>query len=565
MVSASSWEKASFFQELESAFGWKLLILIFACQHLGRGMSDTMHVKATPWLYKAYNIPAPKGQVFSAIAKSPFALRPLLAMASDACPIVGYNKTPYMLVVSFLGSCASAAIAMMPHDAAITMMPHAASLRFGEVLVALFLITLQISVCDVLSEAKYAESVRKSPANGPMMAGYVWGGLELSIMLGVLCGGLLIQFYSVRAVYCILTIPLVIAFIVVACGYVEERKQRRGEILQARERFIAQPEVMMFTLYLFAAACIFLRVGLSGDTTAACATSFILCIILICFACLFFTPLIAKIIIFAALQRAFALKTSIAAFYFYSDRPRMYPAGPHFSAFFVFSIMGIAGAAFSWIGVLGYMRFFSSWRSRRLILFAGTLACSLHLLDAVLFSRANLRLGIPDEFFVLSSIGLESAAETWMWMPIMVMFAHICPKGMEATMYATILGARYLGSTAGDSFGALLLEKLGCTPSGAHDEGDTFENLWIASLVACFLPMVIQLVICPLIPDVPQDVSVIAGSTLDTVTQNSLWRTMCCSMSSCCRRCSSLSSLFCCCSRSNVDGPQSSNDFDYEK
>jgi MFS family permease len=536
-ASSGTCENSGFFQDLKDVFGWKLLLLVFACQHLGRGMADQMHVKGTPWLYKAYGIPAPRGQVFSAIAKSPFALRPLIALSSDAIPIFGYNKTPYILCFSLLGTSAAALIGLTPHDESVS---------FYIVLVGLFLITLQISVCDVLSEAKYAESVRRKPTSGPNMAAYVWGGLEACLMIGVFSGGLLLQFYGVRAVYLVAVIPLSATFIVVASGCVQEKKQREEDIARSRERFKAQPEVMLLSLFMFVAACAYLQVGIQGDTAAACATSLLLCFILLLFAGLAFTPIIAKILIFVALQRASTFKTSIAAFYFYTDDAKMYPAGPHFSAFFVFSVMGVAGAAFSWLGVVGYMNFFSSWRSRRLVVFAGTLACALHLLDAVLFSRANLRLGIPDEFFVLGGISLESAAETWMWMPIMVMFAHICPKGMEATMYAAILGARSLGGTAGDSITALLLESLGCTPSGAAGEASTFDNLWIVSVIACVVPFTVLLAISPLIPDIPQDVSIVAGDALDSVTKNSVWKK---TTFRNCRNCSI------CSSQPNADGP----------
>merc|ERR1712125_58620 len=107
-------------------------------------------------------------------------------------------------------------------------------------------------------------------------------------------------------------------------------------------------------------------------------------------------------------------RTNLAAFYFYTDEPSMYPDGPHFSAFFVVSAMGLVGAGFSWIGVIGYVNYFSSWRLRRIVFCAGSLASGIHLLDAVLFSRANLALGIPDRFFVIGTIGLETAVETWM-------------------------------------------------------------------------------------------------------------------------------------------------------
>jgi len=61
-------------------------------------------------------------------------------------------------------------------------------------------------------------------------------------------------------------------------------------------------------------------------------------------------------------------------------------------------------------------------------------------------------------------------------MPIFVLAARICPKGMEATMYSVILGFLILGWCVGAQLGALLTWALGITQ-------DNLDNFWILVLI----------------------------------------------------------------------------------
>eukprot|EP00971_Amphidinium_carterae_P246211 4889858-Amphidinium_carterae.1 len=57
------------------------------------------------------------------------------------------------------------------------------------VVVGLSLLSLQLSTCDLLSEAKYAEKMALSPAQGPGLMSYVWAGLAGGGMVAVLLSG----------------------------------------------------------------------------------------------------------------------------------------------------------------------------------------------------------------------------------------------------------------------------------------------------------------------------------------------------------------------------------------
>merc|ERR1719326_1758242 len=114
----------------------------------------------------------------------------------------------------------------------------------------------------------------------------------------------------------------------------------------------------------------------------------------------------------------------------------------------------------------------------------------LSVTDVMMFTRLNVRLGLPDHAFVLGASVLTTVVGQWMWMPGVVILSQLCPKGMEATMYALLAGCHNLGNTIASNCGALVLEWVGCQPSGADNESAQFTNLWLASLLATVLPAV---------------------------------------------------------------------------
>merc|ERR1719450_1941102 len=114
----------------------------------------------------------------------------------------------------------------------------------------------------------------------------------------------------------------------------------------------------------------------------------------------------------------------------------------------------------------------------------------LSVSDLMIFTRLNLRLGLPDHAFVLGSSVLGTIIGQWMWMPGVVIMSQLCPKGMEATMYALLAGCHNLGNTIASNCGALVLEWVGCNPSGRPGESREFDRLWVASLITTMLPLV---------------------------------------------------------------------------
>jgi len=215
-------------------------------------------------------------------------------------------------------------------------------------------------------------------------------------------------------------------------------------------------------------------------------------------------PVIAKVNAFFLVQTAASLSIGGGAFYFYTDTPEQYPEGPHFSQEFYTSVLGIISSICALAGVWTYQHFASEWTYRRLLLTTNIVASALSLTDVVLFTRMNVRWGIPDHAFVLGSSVLSSVIGQWMWMPGVVILSQLCPTGMEATMYALLAGCHNLGMSVASNVGALVLEWLDCQPSGQPNETIQFKNLWVASLLSTMMPALTLVLLPWLIPDAKQ-------------------------------------------------------------
>merc|ERR1719181_1691242 len=215
-------------------------------------------------------------------------------------------------------------------------------------------------------------------------------------------------------------------------------------------------------------------------------------------------PEIAKVNTFFVLQAALSITINGASFYFYTDKPEQFPEGPHFSAWFFTTTLGLVSAIMSLVGLVTYNRYMKEWTYRSMLLFCNTVVTLLSLLDVLMYTRLNLWLGIPDVLFVLGSSVSTIVIRQWQWMPGMVVMSQLCPTGMEATMFALLAGCANIGNTIADYIGAYVLEVLHVHPTGAVGESAQFQNLWKASMIATMLPAVTILMIPYLIPQAKQ-------------------------------------------------------------
>lgn len=495
-------------------FGFQLLFLLFVVQHLLKGFVVSFSSQADPYLYKSYGVPAPKMQIFTSVGMLPWAMKPVIGLVSDIFPVFGYNKAPYIVVTSIIGVACFLAIGLVSHDG---MTEHS-------VVACIFLINLQLSTCDLLSEAKYAERIQDNPAHGPDLLTYVWFGLTVGGLVAVSFSGYVIEMYGPKANYLVSALPASLVLLPVLNGFLQETQLTPSQVSEIRARFFQQKEACALCVLMLVGTVTLTILGMVfEDPYVNGCTAIIVAVVMITAFSLVLSPTIAKFNAFSVIQGALSLSMGGASFYFYTDTPEQYPEGPHFTPFFYNTVMGVGGSICSLIGIYCYQRYMVSWKYRDLIVFTNIAFSMLCMLDLMMFKRMNVALGIPDHAFVLGSSVLESIVSQWMWMPQVVIMSYLCPKGMEATMYALLAGCANLGNAVASNVGAMVLDMLGCRPMGAVGESAQFENLWLASAIAIILPLGTVLALSKLVPDARQNEKLIGENDGDA-TSGSLWR-----------------------------------------
>ena len=111
----------------------------------------------------------------------------------------------------------------------------------------------------------------------------------------------------------------------------------------------------------------------------------------------------------------------------------------------------------------------------------------------------NRQLGISDEWFCLSDEILLTVLGRLSFMPVLVLAARICPEGVEATLFATLMSICNSGAVTGSFVGSVLTKVLGVN-------SEHFENLPLLVTI-CTVGTLLPLPLLKLVPilDVEDD------------------------------------------------------------
>merc|ERR1719335_1606619 len=123
-----------------------------------------------------------------------------------------------MLVTSFLGVVGYIAIGFGNSSMAIQV-----------TVMMMFMIALQASTCDLLTEAKYAESLNRNPTYGPDLMTYVWSGINVAGIVALIAVGWMIEAFGPRAPYLVATVPAAFILYPIVKGYLEETPRSNEE------------------------------------------------------------------------------------------------------------------------------------------------------------------------------------------------------------------------------------------------------------------------------------------------------------------------------------------------
>jgi hypothetical protein len=94
----------------------------------------------------------------------------------------------------------------------------------------------------------------------------------------------------------------------------------------------------------------------------------------------------------------------------------------------------------------------------------------------LLVTHANRALGIDDQWFSIGDTMILTVIGQIAYMPLLVLCARLCPRGVEATLFALLMSITNLAGILSKEGGALLTHLLGITDRN-------FDNLWLLVII----------------------------------------------------------------------------------
>lgn len=427
-------------------------------------------------------------QSYGTVATTPWAMKAAIGLLSDAVPLLGYHKKYYIVFASIFGTVAFAALGLWQ------LPPSQAPLA------AFFLLlgNLQLAVVDLLCEGKYAEMMVAKPESGSDLVTFVWGLFMVGTFVGSAIAGPVAD-WKPRYIF-LICLPLAAQIVVPATmGWLPEQKLPPEQRGLRKDKIRKHPHLVKLSIVMTLGA---IAVGLSALVPGGAVQSIVSAItaILLCiFGSLWLPRMLANANLYMFLSSTFYLTISGGLDYFFTAKKECVPGGPQFSYTYYVTYASLVGSVAGALGVAAFQAFLSRGKFRTAFYFTCLVKLVASLFDYAIVKRLNIRLGIPDRLaFMLGDAIIYQVAYMLDFMPAVVLTSKVCPKGMEASVYALLASYQNLGRNCARSLGVALLDILKIKTTVPCD----FTNLPQAIIIAhVLMPLaVIPFVFC-LIPD----------------------------------------------------------------
>jgi len=499
-------------------FGRGFLILIFGVYFCAKGIAFTF---ITSWqlpFYEDYDISSITYQAYLLIGTTPWTMKGIIGLVSDNWPIFGYHKRSWMLLSSVIGILSCAILTFIPLSNS--------SISWAPILV--LWINLQIATMDLLCEGKYTELMGKMPETKGDIVTLVWSLIEAGGLIGVVLAGTLSDAVDpVRYTLAVCLIPLVLT--VIPVWY----KKMPEEFIPSGERGINWERLKMwwriFLLALLMAmgglglAVLLLLATVYDDTSSSDALSIdnwdvyeLVYIILVSsgLCALGFWALprtLAKANLFMFINQVLYVNVSGAMDYWYTADDSCVPGGPDFSYSYYITWTGVVGYAAAIVGVVMFQRICSDWTFRKCFLIVTFIEVFASVFDIIIVQRWNIDIGISDSvMYLFGDAIINNMILMFAFMPTVILTSKVCPKTIEATVFALLAGFQNFGSVVASSLGIFLQAGMGIELSTDDSFDCEYSNLASCIFIAHFLLPLLQIpLIWILIPDGKLDMDLV--------------------------------------------------------
>ncbi|XP_022979627.1 folate-biopterin transporter 1, chloroplastic-like isoform X1 [Cucurbita maxima] len=372
--------------------------------------------------------------VVSGFSAFPWLVKPLYGFISDSVPLFGYRRRSYLILSGLLGALSW------------TLMATLVDSKYGAAF-CILLGSLSVAFSDVVVDSMVVERARgESQSMSGSLQSLCWGSSAFGGIVSSYFSGSLVDAYGVRFVFGVTALlPLITSVVAVlvkeqpvrginrpsaSYDFLGSSRQHVVELWDA----ISQRNVFLPTLFIFLWQA---------------------------------TP-----------------QSDSAMFFFTTNKLGFTPE-------FLGRVKLVTSIA-SLLGVGLYNGFLKKVPLRKIFLVTTIFGSALGMSQVLLVTGLNREWGISDEWFAIGDSLIITVLGQASFMPVLVLAAKLCPEGMEATLFATLMSISNGGSLLGGLIGAGLTQLFGVTK-------DSFDNL-STLIILCNLSSLLPLPLLGLLP-----------------------------------------------------------------
>ncbi|XHU96582.1 MAG: folate/biopterin family MFS transporter [cyanobacterium endosymbiont of Rhopalodia gibba] len=351
------------------------------------------------------------------IAALPWVIKPIFGFMSDSLPIFGYRRRPYLILSGLLGSI-------------VWIMLGTIVDALWSATVSLLLISLSVAISDVIVDSLVVERARKeSLEKAGSLQSLTWGTSTLGGLITAYLSGWLLQRLSNQTIFVITAVfPLIVTMVAglitenpVNQNYANKTGSKKFPIRQHSQELwkaFKQKSILFPVIFVF---------------------------------------------IWQATPNA------DSAFFFFTTNELGF--GPEF-----LGLVRLVTSVAALVGIGLYQKFLKTVPFRRILGWSIVISSGLGMTMLLLVTHTNRVIGISDRWFSLGDSLILTVMGEITFMPILVLSARLCPKGIEATLFALLMSILNLSGLISHELGALLTQWLRITQTN-------FDSLWILVII----------------------------------------------------------------------------------
>lgn len=417
-----------------SIYGGRTLITL-SLIYCAQGLWTFTYVAEVLYFKNKFNLDPTETTLATTITYLSWWVKPIYGLISDCITINGYHKKPYIFILGLTGliSC----ISILLSDNLILS------------ILLMLLCEISQTFVDVLCDGYMVEKSRLDPINGANdLQKVCWGSYYLSSAFGILIGGLTADYVKPKYLFGFVSICPLLA--IISSFVIDEKPDEES--------------------YSISDSCMKIRenASLLYDEVKK--------------------PKILRIILFTILWQGTLLWFGSIYTYFLYNILYVLPSTVSYYTISIY-LGGFIATVFASKQLLQWPLLFKLVLGRFLYL-------STVSFDIIVVTKYYESLGIPFYYFLLGSYTLGSTIWTlFSQLPLLVVYAKITPKHIEATFFSMMLSMINIGYSVSEFMVSFLM-----TVTEINDEHS--PHLWILSAITIILGIISLSVIYILPEDV---------------------------------------------------------------